>query len=292
MKLALGTAQFGGNYGISNTSGQVSRIEATTMLGIAKNAGIDTIDTAIMYGGSECCLGAVGIKDFNIISKLPSIPSEVNSVGLWIDNQINASLGRLEVSSMYGLLIHNPSQLMDPTIGGDIYKNLRRLKESGLVKKIGVSIYDPNQLEAMISKFKFDIVQAPLNVFDSRLADSGWLKKLSDMGIEIHVRSVFLQGLLLLPKEKLPTKFIPWNEMFESWHKSLNNQGLTTIEAALAYAMSFSEVRKIIVGAIDSQQLDEIIQASYKNKKFICPSDLKYSLRNEALINPSLWETL
>ena len=167
-RLALGTVQFGLNYGVANRSGQVSRSMAKAMLAHALEGGVDMLDTAVAYGESEECLGEIGTGGFKVVSKLPTVPESCPDIDVWVREQINMSLTRLGVKSLYGLLLHRPDQLLEAN-GKALYIALQRLKEAGKVQKTGVSIYAPDQLTDLASRFRFDIVQAPLNLVDRRL---------------------------------------------------------------------------------------------------------------------------
>jgi len=140
VKLALGTAQFGFPYGIANASGQVCLDEAAAILDQAWKAGFRVLDTAIAYGDSEACLGEVGIRGFNIITKLPAVPENCDDIAGWVHGQIAASLGRLRVASMHGVLLHRPDQLLSRD-GKVLFRALQSLKDNGQAQKIGVSIY-------------------------------------------------------------------------------------------------------------------------------------------------------
>ena len=142
MKLALGTAQFGMSYGINNMAGQVSQHTAQQILQYASLVGMHTIDTAIAYGNSERCLGLAGVDGFEVFTKLPSIPENCNNVEYWMLREVEGSLNRLDVTRLHGLMLHRPDQLYGP-MGERILASLLRLKEAGLVRKIGVSVYDP-----------------------------------------------------------------------------------------------------------------------------------------------------
>ena len=111
-RLALGTAQFGLPYGIANQAGQVSRKDVSAMLQLAASNGIDTLDTAIAYGESEKSLGQAGTQGFRVVTKLPALPDDCPQVIPWVSEQVDASFTRLGVSSVYGLLLHRPEQLL------------------------------------------------------------------------------------------------------------------------------------------------------------------------------------
>ena len=285
MKLALGTVQFGLPYGIANQAGQVSRSEVKAMLQLALENHIDTLDTAIAYGESENCLGEVGTKGFKLISKLPALPESCTDVGGWAKGQLSESLARLGVSALYGLLLHRPEQLLG-TKGNELYHALLGLKDDGLVQKVGASIYSPNELEEVIKRFDLDLVQAPFNLVDQRMYNTGWLSRLKDREVEIHTRSAFLQGLLLMPYEAIPPQFATWSELWKRWHNWLSGNNVSALHACLSFPLSFPEIDRVVIGAESSVQLNQIIDASRRS----LPVDLpELHCEDENLVNPSFW---
>lgn len=286
-RLALGTVQFGLNYGVANRSGQVSRSTAKAMLALALDGGVNMLDTAVAYGESEACLGEVGTDGFKVVSKLPAVPEVCPDVDAWVQAQITISLARLGVKGLYGLLLHRPDQLLAAN-GMALYVALQRLKEAGTVQKIGISIYAPDQLVELASRFRFDIVQAPLNLVDRRLHESGWLQKLKEDGVEVHTRSAFLQGLLLMPSAGIPVQFARWTGLWHNWDEWLKTHDVGAVQACLAYPLSLPGVDHVVVGADSVSQLAQIIDAAAA----ACPDDLP-DLRCDAqeLINPALWSS-
>lgn len=287
-RLALGTVQFGMHYGIANQLGQVTRSEVKAMLQLAATNRIDMLDTAITYGDSEACLGAVGTEGFNIVSKLPSVPDGCADVCGWAEAQIVASLTRLGRQALYGLLLHRPEQLFAPT-GKELFQALQQLKDKGLVKKLGVSIYSPTELEAITRLFRIDLVQAPFNLVDDRLHTSGWLKRLKDGGVEVHTRSAFLQGLLLIPHTAMPAKFSQWSPLWQRWYGWLADHDVSAVQAALAFPLSFSEIDRVVVGVDSVSQLTELIDVA--NSALLTDLPDLHS-EDENLINPSCWPKL
>jgi aryl-alcohol dehydrogenase-like predicted oxidoreductase len=287
-KLALGTAQFGLTYGVANKLGKITHDDGKAMLKIALANNIDTLDTAIAYGDSEACLGEIGTQGFNVVTKLPRLPIDCGDLGAWVANEVQASLDRLRVPNVYGLLLHHPEQLLGQE-GVGIYKKLLQLKDDGLVQKIGISIYSPTELTALYSQFRFDLVQAPFSLIDQRLHSSGWLRRLKESGIEVHTRSTFLQGLLLMDQKSIPEKFLPWRKLWKAWHRWLADREVSPVHACLAYPLLFSEVDRVVVGADSVNQLAQILSA-VKNQIDIKMLDLKCD--DEALINPANWNKL
>ena len=177
-RLALGTVQFGLEYGVANRGGQVSAEDAATILSRALRMGIDTLDTAIAYGVSEETLGRIGVHEWNVVTKLPAVPESIDDIGGWVEDAVTGSLRRLRISKLHGLLLHDPRQLAG-TIGDALFEALTKLREQGLVEKIGISIYHPADLDALCGRYSLDLVQAPFNVLDRRIAQPGLMTCLS-----------------------------------------------------------------------------------------------------------------
>lgn len=288
-KIALGTVQFGLDYGIANEAGQVKCAEVEQILSEAKKNGIDMLDTAIAYGTSEEALGKVGVDGFRMVTKLPSLPAKQGDIPRWVRGQVEASLKRLRREKLYGLLLHRPQDLLGLN-GAQLIRALTDLKNDGFVNKIGVSIYSPDELDMVFSKIKIDLVQAPLSVVDRRLQFSGWLNRLKDDGIEVHTRSAFLQGLLLMPRSKIPQKFSRWSNLWDAWHEKQRESGASPLEACLAYPLSREQVDQVIVGVDSAKQLQDILTAVGAVGHAL---DTSFMMSTDAnLINPSNWNHL
>jgi hypothetical protein len=288
-KIALGTAQFGLPYGISNTHGQVDRNEIEAIFQVARSANITLLDTAIAYGNSEESIGATDSLSFEIVTKLPPFPASETSVAEWVRNQIYNSLTKLKRKSISGLLLHNPVDLLGSS-GNELHDSLANLKQDGLIKKFGVSIYSPTELDSLFSQipnFRPDIVQTPLNIFDRSIESSGWLTRLSDMNIEIHARSVFLQGLLLQPAAERSVAFNRWSPVFAQFDSWTNTQKLSPLSACLGHVLSYSEVSKVIIGVTSVNELKQIITASSGNH-VRAPQSLQVT--DVDLIQPMNWK--
>lgn len=288
-KLALGTVQFGLNYGIANQSGQVNLSEAKKILEQAAKAQFDLLDTAIAYGDSEEVLGKIGVAEFNVISKLPGLPTNSDDIDSWVEGQVEGSLKRLGVSSLYGLLLHRSENLLGNS-GNKLIGALNRVKSGGLVQKVGVSIYGPSELDDVMHLMRIDLVQAPLNIVDRRLETSGWLSRLHKEGVEVHTRSAFLQGLLLMPRNKIPAEFEAWTNLWDSWALELEVKDLSAAAACLSYPLSLPEVVRVVVGVDSVDQLKALIAASQTQ---LSQHDFSFmTSENQMLINPSSWSAL
>lgn len=292
-KIALGSVQFGLEYGVSSGPGKVKSEEVKKILSYAASKNIDLIDTAFGYGNSEKILGNIKInKNFQIVTKTRYFDNNKITENdlMLLKKDFYASLEKLKTNSVYGLLIHNPSDIFKPN-AEKLFETLKELKKIKKIKKLGVSTYNLKQLRYVLENFRVDIVQLPLNIFDRRVIDSGILKELNDKGIEVHARSIFLQGLLLMPKEKRPNKFNHWDDLWNTWHQWLKDNKITALEATLKYATSIPEISKIVVGVDSKTQLEEIISALFSNVSLPrIPPELYTKDLN--LINPSNWSKL
>ena len=288
MKLALGTVQFGQSYGVANKAGQIPAAGATAILEYAASIGNNMLDTAAGYGNSEQRLGEIGILDWQVVSKIPAVPDGCGDISGWVTECVQSSLQRLGLPRLYALLLHKPQQLLGAN-GGQIYGALQQLRETGLVQKIGASIYAPAELDDLCRRYEFDVVQAPFNLLDRRLIESGWMSRLANSGVELHVRSIFLQGLLLMPSSDRPAKFNRWQAHWSAYSDWLRSAELTPLQACVRHSLSFPEVTRVIVGVDNSDQLRSIFEAA-SGPVPSPPSALR--VHDFDLLNPSVWATL
>lgn len=286
--MAIGTAQFGMSYGISNQSGQTPEPAVSDILACARANGLDTLDTAISYGESERVLGGIGVSEWKVVSKIPTLPPAIKDIDRWVRSAVNASLDRLGVSRLYGLLLHDAEQLTGP-FGDQLVRTLERLAEEGLADRIGISIYEPDRLTEYFERFLPDLIQAPMNILDRRLSESGWLDRLERLGIEVHTRSCFLQGLLLMPPKKRPGEFSAFSDTLDTWEEWRMNSGLSPIEACLRFCLQQPGVHRVVVGVDSPAQLEGLLGIADSPlpslPEWPRPPDPR-------LINPALWKTL
>ncbi len=285
MKLALGTVQFGMKYGVANRGERVGTNEVQRILSMARSCSIDTLDTAAAYGDSERVLGQVGTEGFRVVSKLPPLELGITETSDWVTICIRNSLTNLNVSSLYGFLLHRPLELLSDD-GQAIYDTLKRLQSDGLIKKIGVSVYGPEDLQKLSPHYHFDLVQAPMNIFDRRLLESGWLKRLKDSGTEVHIRSAFLQGVLLMKSSERPAYFGHWADLFKTFDDWCSAEGVTPLQACLGFLNQEPTVDKIVVGVDSADQLRSILASA--DSPIPSPPEVLQS-SDKALINPANW---
>ena len=289
MKLTLGTVQFGLNYGISNSSGQTDIREAEKIIQMAYDSGVRTLDTAIDYGNSEEVLGQCDVKAFKISTKLPKFPEKLENIDIWIEKQVLGSIRRLKVDSIETLMLHRSIDCLKLT-NPLVERKLDDLIAGGLVKNIGVSLYDPSEIKRLINAQNISVVQVPKNVFDIRFEHDDVKDFFKDRNYTVDARSIFLQGLLLIEYNDLPLQFIKWSSSFEKWHKWLLENKLSPLQGCLVYASMLKDIEHIVIGINQPEQFSEIIEITkeiYMNKMEQRMQD--FSVYDESLINPSKW---
>ena len=286
MKLAIGTVQFGLDYGISNTAGRTTIEEAGRILDRARRAGIDTLDTAAAYGDSEQVLGRIGLTGWNVVTKVPPLPDDAEDGKEWVLRHVRQSLGQLRVERLDGLLLHSAADLLKAQ-GGNIAAGLREVKSEGLVGKVGYSIYSPQPLAELIEVMPPDLVQAPFNVLDQRLAKSGWLGRLAEAGTEVHVRSVFMQGLLLMGREKRPPAFDKWHELWQRWDAAVGGRDGAALALCLGFVKAQPGIFRVIVGVENQGHLEQLLAIWEKAESFDATG---LSCDDPQLVEPSNWK--
>jgi aryl-alcohol dehydrogenase-like predicted oxidoreductase len=291
VRVGLGTAQFGLDYGISNPSGIVPRDEVRRILGRATSAGIRILDTAAAYGGSERLLGDLLEVDhpFSVVTKLPRLPTETAppAVPDWVRETFDRSLDHLRSARLYGLLVHDARDLLGPA-GAEMWSAMDELRERGVVRRIGASVYDAADIDRLLDRYPLELIQVPLNVFDQRLVRSGHLTRLDAAGVEIHARSILLQGLLVMDPERLPRPhFDPVRDALRAFDAAARGAGVSRLEAAVAYVMTIDEVDAAVFGVTDEEQLTEILDAARRS----LPTEwfARFARDDDAILNPARW---
>ena len=295
MKLGIGTAQFGLDYGISNTSGKTSLKEVRSILKIATEKGVDVLDTAYSYGDSESVIGKCLPEQnrFRIIIKTPSFKKSRYTAadGNTIKSAFYESLERLRLSSVAGLLIHHADDALAE--GSEfLYDVMHELKSKGLVEKIGFSVYTKEQINQLLDLYDFELIQVPVNVLDQRLIKGDELKKLKNKDIEVHARSIFLQGLLLMEPDNIHSYFDPIKPVINKYRSFIISRGLTPVEGAINFVASVPEIDYIIVGVNTAEHLKANLDGFKSTLKDRIPLEnfSMFSLEDSRYINPSLWK--
>lgn len=272
-KIVLGTVRFSGIYGIKNNKKILSLEEVKKIIDYANKNKIRYLDTAINYRKTNHLLKKINIKSFNVTSKLPSIKSNTNNICYKISKIIDDHLKQLRIKRLYALYLHRPDDLFEKD-KENLILALNKLKKEKKIKKIGFSVYGIKQLEDLIGVFKPDIVQLPLNVFDYRFKKKKIIKKLQDMKVEVHVRSIFFQGGLFCNYQTLNKKLFFTKKIYIKWRNWLKKNNTNITRGAFSILYKLKKV-KVVVGVESRDQLIEI-HNEFK-KKFLKPPQLNVS---------------
>jgi aryl-alcohol dehydrogenase-like predicted oxidoreductase len=291
-QLCLGTAQFGLPYGITNTVGQVSELEVRELLAEASAAGLSWLDTAQAYGDAEAVLGRTlpNGHRFQLISKLPaqSQASFTCEDHLAWHQAFECSLLRLGEPRLDALLLHSAADLRKP--GGEhLHQWLLSLRERGLVRRLGVSIYRPADLDG-VEPDLLDLVQLPLSLYDQRLLADGTIARLRSQGCAVHARSLYLQGLLVSRADSWPA----WvNHAASEHHSKLErlaaDRGCTLLECALGFARAQADLEAVVIGLCSRLELEQLLKAWDTASPWDGSEWSKWSLGNSEILDPRRW---
>lgn len=286
-QLALGTAQFGLDYGITNARGRVAADEARRMLQCAWAGGLRLLDTAPAYGNSEEVLGDACSQPWRIVTKtLPLRTSQLDAAALArVDCAFRGSLAQLRASSVDTLLVHHADDLLVP--GGEaLYRWLRGEQEAGRAARIGASVYDGAQVRALLERFRLDAVQLPASIADQRLLADGTVQRLQDAGVEIHVRSLYLQGLLLAPPAFVAGRFPPQSAWAQRLHEEFRARGVGPVQACLSFFRSQPAFGVAVIGAASESEVRGLAEAWQASP----PMDWSaWAVDNPDFIDPRQW---
>jgi len=294
--LVLGTVQFGLNYGINNFNGQPTFEDSISMLNFAFDHGIDTFDTAFAYGQAEEILGEFISRrhltdKIKVITKLkPNIISE--SAGEPYDiiaANLEESLKRMRLDSVDGYLFHTPAYIKDEKL----VDALLRLKSQGLVKNIGVSIYNEDDAIYAANLAQTDYIQIPYSIFDQRLDKTDFFVIAKKNKIKVFGRSAFLQGLFFMADNKIPSHLENAKQYFKRLDEIIGRYGLTRTQAALLFSYDNKNIDAVVFGVDNLAQLKEdfqIINQKIDSEKCLAELRNNFSLIEDNIIFPSLWK--
>lgn len=253
-KIALGTVQFGMDYGVSNKRGKIPRDEVFEILKEASEFGIDTLDTAYLYGESETVIGDFikkYKKQFRLVTKSPECKIEQ------IEDLFDVSLKKLNIGRIYGYLIHNFQHYKE---NPKIWDILEKLKKENKIQKIGFSLYYPSELECLLKKkIEIDIIQVPYSIFDRRFEP--FFNEIKNRNVEIHVRSVFLQGLVFKNPEELVGHFAKIKEKILVLNSLSMKYDIPMGALCLNFAILNDSVDKVVVGVDSIENFKENISS-------------------------------
>jgi len=282
LKITLGTVQFGIQYGISNTHGVPSDNELNSIFIVASKLGIQQLDTAKAYGNAEERIGKLNNSKFDIITKFPNVDSKED-----LELALSESLQELNVSSIYGYLAHNADVLIQ---NPSLWKVLLEAKKDGKIKKIGYSLYTTEQLEQLLDLNCIpDLVQLPYSILDRKFEKQ--LTVLKQLGTEVHVRSVFLQGLYFMNPNELPEKLKPLQDSLAELKNLCMQDNVSVGEVALNYVISNPNIDKLVIGIETAEQLIENINLviNWQSNNVLFSKIEAIEIKDKSLLNPVNW---
>lgn len=287
MQFIYGTAQLMNNYGIYKYDKNLKKEQLKKIFRLLLKNKVKSLDTASDYTGVFRKLSYKDLNKFNIITKIPSIKkNKIKNIEFFILNEITKAKKYLKTNTIHTVLMHDPYDLIDNKIKKETYKTLNFLKKNNKIKKFGVSCNEIKEVKKIITDFNVDIIQFPYNVFDQTLNDIKILKVLKKKNIELHLRSIFLQGLLLNYKKlKINKKF---QKPLNNWNKFLIKNNISALEACSNFFKLFNyKKKKLVVGFNNFEQVQKFINTFSKKKKLLKYNKLK--LYDYKLIKPYKW---
>lgn len=282
-KFVLGSANFSKGYGIKKGKG-ISLLQLNKIAQVLKKNNINFVDTALSYPGVEKKIALSKLKNFEVYTKIlkNDLKNKSSSQTTYL---FLSSLNTLKKKSFHTVYFHKAKDLLEQD-GENFYNNIVHLKKINLTKKIGISVYSPEELKKLLKKYSFDVIQIPLNVFDRRFLKHNFLNRLKKKGIEIHVRSIFLQGILLLESKKVPKYFKRWSKLFKDWDNWNLENNQNKLSTCINFIKSIKHVDKVILGISNYNQINEIINCCQSNKT---KYPKKIFSKSKNLVDPRLW---
>lgn len=283
-KIILGTVQFGIKYGINNSYGMPAEQEVHQVLKLAYTNGITMLDTADAYGDAESVIAkyhALHTHTFDIVSKFKY------QEGLDLRGTLLDKLTTLKAKSLYSYMYHSYSDLDKHPQLKNILKTLR---SEGLIKKLGVSVYNNNEFERVLNDSDIDLVQLPFNLLDNMNIRGRFIQEAKEKNKEIHVRSVFLQGLLFKQPQHLPIKLKALEPHIQQLQDISIQTGMTINELALNYVLSNIYIDKVLIGVDSLSQLQANLSALNNLPGTAIDSLINnITVKETELLNPTNW---
>ncbi len=257
-KLGLGAAQFGLGAP-AGPRGRPPEAEAQAILSVAARSGLSVLDASGVYGHAETLLG--GALPRPMPFRLTLNTARADRGPDFVEAEARASLARLGLERADAIIVPSAGDLFGPH-GGLLWRRLEKLRHEGLVKKIGVSVHASDDPVGVARRFRPDIVQAPASLLDQRLLVNGALAELAGMGVEVQLRSIFLNGLLFLPPDRIPAPLKGASSSISRVRRLIAEGRSDPLQAALGFALSRREASAVLVGVTSAAELSAVIAAA------------------------------
>ena len=286
MQISLGTAKIGMNYGITSRNKSISYKDLSRVFSCLKKNKIKSLDISPLYGNLFSRIKQFNLKNLKITYKIYVDKKKFSKNKIY--DQIISDLSSLNLKKFETILIHNTHEVNKIKLNKTL-STIKQLKKIGLVKKVGVSIYEKKEYQKISSKIKIDVIQVPLNVFDQRLLHNNWLfKESKKRNIEIQVRSIFLQGILLCNIKKFQKNFLIKYPVIKQWNEFCNNLSNSKLINSINFIKNQKYIKKIIIGFEDLNQLKENYKIMKNSTKKVDYSN--FSNKSLNLIDPRKWD--
>ena len=282
-KLGLGSGQFGLDQQ-AGARGRPRDAEAREILAIAARSGLGVLEVGRHPNSAEITLGQVLPKPQPFRLTVTTVRPDRGPD--FAEAEVHAQLARLGVGSVDAILAPSATDLFSAH-GPELWERLRRLKDEGLCKKIGVSVYASDDPVGLTKRFKPDVVQAPASLLDQRLLIDGTLAELASMGVEVHLRSIFLNGLLFLPPDRAPNHLKAAAGRISRARRLIAEGRSDPLQAALGFALSRPEASAVLVGVASAAEMSAVIAAAMSP-----PPDLDWdemALDDPDALDPRAW---
>ena len=287
-KLSLGTVQFGLDYGVANREGKPSQEKVNEIIDYVVSQNVNCFDTAQAYGTSEEVLGE-SIKEIQNLFIVSKLESKLFKDAL--DVYISTSLKKLNISKLHGLLLHDSEVLY--TWNNNYSDLVKKLKQEEKIKHFGVSIYSDSDFQLAIKNKDIDLIQVPFNIFDQRAIHNHWFKEAASSNKLIFIRSIYLQGLLLMDRDKLPNNLSQAKPYIEQLERVCKNLNMSKNQLALAFVNTIAKKSILLFGCDNLEQAKQNLE-NFNNLSLLTQETLEilyklFSKIDEKIYNPTRW---
>lgn len=282
-KLGLGSAQFvpGGSTPVR---GRAPEVEVRDILTIAARAGLSVFDVSGAWGRSETLLGDLMPRPVPFRLTISSVRPDRGPD--YVEAEARASLARMAVERADAIVVPLAADLFSPH-GAAMWDRLQRLRDSGLFKRVGVALHATDDPIGVCRRFKPDMIQAPASLLDQRMLADGTLERVAGMGIEVQMRSIFLNGLLFLPLDRLPNSLKGASSGLSRARRMIAEGRSDPLQAALGFALSRPEASAVLVNVANAAELSAVIAAAASP-----PPDLDWdemAIDDPTALDPHRW---
>ena len=283
-KLGLAAAQFGLDGMSASPRARTPETEARDILTIAARAHLSVLDVSGNYGRAEQVLGDLIPRPVPFRVTLSAARADRGPD--FVEAEARASLRRLGLERADAIIVPSPSELFGPH-GAAVWDRLARLRDEGLFAKIGVAAHASDDPVGVARRFKPDILQAPASLLDQRLLADGSLQRIAGMGIEVQLRSIFLNGLLFLPPDRVPAQLKGASGRLSKVRRMIAEGRSDPLQAALGFALSRVEASAVLVGVTSAAELSAVVAAASSP-----PPDLDWddmAIDDPVALDPRRW---